>query len=93
MKSPLEDSNAVIVQFLWSRRGAVCTMCQTQMPEGFCDNAHCATYPKHFGEVIILRFKEAIVSTHYNFKKRASLKTKHSKVVSGGRVESKRRKH
>jgi hypothetical protein len=90
---PLEASNAVVAQFLWNRRGAICTMCTNLMPEGYCVDARCATYSISFGEGFIARFKEVIASTHSNFKKRATLKAKHSKVVSGGRVESKRRKH
>ena len=93
MISPLEDSNAVVAQFLWNRRDALCTMCRKPMPEGYCVDARCSTYSISFGEIFITRFKEAIASTHTNFKKRVSLDAKPSKVVSGGRVESKRRKH
>ena len=94
MRSPLlECSAAVLAQYLLSRVGALCTMCGASMTHGYCANEHCKTYPATLGAVFITRFIAAIEGTHRRFKKRVPLKPIHSKTVSGGRVESKRRKH
>jgi len=87
-----EASPARLSDYLHARRNAICTMCGAIMTDGFCTDAACATYPKPFGFPFVLLLKRAVETTHKAFIKRAS-KTKPSKVVSGGRVESKRRKH
>jgi hypothetical protein len=92
--SPLDASDETLAQFLWNRRGAVCTMCGCFMEDGYCVDVLCPTYPSWDVYLCMLdRFNAAIEHTHRGFKKRTSLKPTHSKVVSGGRVESKRRKH
>jgi hypothetical protein len=92
MRDPLGASNAALALSLWSKRGTVCSMCDTAMPDGYCPNEQCETYPASSGVVYIGRFKAAIAHSHSSFKKRTSLKTKHAKTISGGRVESKRRR-
>ena len=93
MRDPLEASDAALAQSLWNRRGAMCTMCNVVMPDGYCTDELCITYPVSSGVVFIGRFKAAISHVYSNFKRRISLETKHAKTISGGRVESKRRKH
>jgi len=93
MKNPLEASNASLAQWLWNRRSTICTMCGQIMLEGYCGDINCRTYPKGLGHLLIPKFITAIVSTHLEFVRKHSLEATHSKVVSGGRIESKRRKH
>lgn len=91
--SPLDASDTALAQYLWGRRGAVCTMCDDAMLDGYCPDAQCETYSSPQGIELLKRFITAIENAHSTFKRRTSLEAKHSKVVSGGRVESKRRKH
>lgn len=91
--SLLDASDEGLAQYLWNRKGTVCTMCRVFMPEGYCTCEQCETYPKTLGAIFIARFIAAVNSTHSKFKRHTSLKPTHSKTVSGGRVESKRRKH
>ena len=94
MKGPLlEASNDALACYLGSRRGTLCTMCRNSMLDGYCIYPQCKTYPEKLGVVFIGKFKTAIEQVHRHFKKHASLAPSHSKVVSGGRIESKRRKH
>jgi hypothetical protein len=93
MRDLLEASDAALAQSLWNRRGAVCTMCKVVMPDGYCTDELCETYPASSGVVFIGKFKAAVSHVYDNFKKRISLKPVHAKTISGGRVESKRRKH
>jgi hypothetical protein len=91
--SPLEASDSTLAQYLWSRQNTVCTMCDELMVDGYCSDVQCETYSSPQGAAILSRFKTAIENTREAFNKRPSLKPKHSKIVSGGRVESQRRKH
>ena len=93
MRGLLDYSDFAMAQYLSKRSGMLCTMCDVPMVNGYCANEHCRTYPEALGSVFITRFVCAIDRTHHTFKKRTSLKPTHSKTVSGGRVESKRRKH
>ena len=94
MRGPiLELSDAALAQYLWGRRGTMCTMCGGVMSDGYCPDVQCETYSPSQGAAILSLFKTAIQNTHNKFKKRTSLKPSHAKTVSGGRVDSKRRKH
>jgi hypothetical protein len=93
MEDLLTADDATLSNFLWNRRWHPCTMCGTTMDEGFCPDATCKTYPSNSGNTFLDRFKKAIQNTHEEFKREVSLNPKPSKIVSGGQVESKRRKY
>lgn len=93
MKNPLEASDTALANFLTIRRGAICTMCNTSMPDGFCIDPACETYPESLGNVFIERFESAMMQIHSWFTRKVPVQFVPSRVVSGGQVESKRRKH
>ncbi len=94
MRDILTCSLEHLASYLYTRRNALCTMCSKKMPEGFCADSNCPTYPPlGLGVRFVRRFRRAIHTAREKFIKPSDPTIKRSLVVSGGRVESKRRKH
>jgi hypothetical protein len=92
MKDLADASPSAVANYLHARKGVLCSQCKEVMSNGYCEDPACPVYGDA-AQLFLAKFSTSLLVVHRDFKRKKSTKHKPSKLVSGGRFESKRRKH